>query len=146
MAYDLSGINSQRNAITQALMNVASPPPRTQMPGGGVGAPTQSPGSGMGVPTQNPIVPSGVGGMPGLTSPTQAPPPPGGMPGAMQPGMGGLMSQGVGQGAPLGPPQITPPPMGGMPIQPPGPVPGNIGVQPPQAGQVPGTQLPMMGR
>ena len=65
----------QRNAITQALMRVQNPPPRTQMPGGNVGAPTQSP-----------IVPAGVAanpaapGMPGVTNPmppTGAPPQPG---------------------------------------------------------------------
>jgi len=129
------GMNMQRNAITQALLNVQNPPPRTQMPGMGAGAPTQSP-----------IVPSGVSaspnmqgaGGPAMPPPMQAPPP---APGGAQ---GPAFGMGVGQGAPMAPPQSMPPQMGGTPLPPPPNVPGLVGQQPPQVGQLPGTQIPGM--
>jgi hypothetical protein len=132
-------MNQQRNAITQALMNVQNPQPRTQMPGGGLGAPTQSP-----------IVPSGVAanpaapGMPGMGNPmppTAAPPQPG-VPGQtpFAPPPGGSI------GAPtIGPAQMAPPPIGGVPIPPVPPTQNLVGQPPPQAGMIPGTQLPLPG-
>lgn len=129
----------QRNAITQALMRVQNPPPRTQMPGGNVGAPTQSP-----------IVPAGVAanpaapGMPGVTNPmppTGAPPQPGAQPPGMQqpfaPPPGGSI------GAPtVGPPQAMPVSPGGFAVPPQPNVPGLVGALPPPP--LVGTQIPQL--
>jgi hypothetical protein len=127
-------MNMQRNAITQALLNVQNPPPRTQMPGMGAGAPTQSP-----------IVPSGVAASPNMQGAGGAVPPPAqgspSLPGGVPPGMGAM-------GAPMGMPGVgapqSPQQMGGAPLPPPQNVPGLVGQQPPQVGQLPGTQLPGM--
>jgi hypothetical protein len=133
-------MNQQRNAITQALMNVQNPQPRTAMP--------QMPGAQIGAPTQSPIVPSGVAANPaapgvpgagGAPSPFAAPPttgPTGQQPFAPPPG-GSI-------GAPtIGPPQMAPPPIGGVPIPPVPPTQNLVGQPPPQAGMIPGTQLPL---
>lgn len=106
------GANMQRDAITQALLNVQNPPPRTQVPPGvqSMGAPIiPSPAGAMGAqPGQQP----GAGGMPGA-------------PGAI-PGMGNPMSpmptgmnQTLQPGAavPAGP-NFNAPPQVGIPPQP----------------------------
>jgi len=112
-----SNVDGIRDAITQALMNVQNPQPRTQVPpgmGGGLGAPQMSGG----------IPPAGGQGMPPGTDAT-APPAPAMPPGA-PPAVGG---------------QVPPPMPGGAPL-PPGPPRGSaLGQQMPQ--QIPGTQLPM---
>ena len=87
------GANQQRDAITQALMNVQNPAPRTPMPpgiptptgvqppppGGGAGMPpTAMPAPGMPAPMGMPS-PMGVPGLPGGQMPPQA------MPGVPQP-------------------------------------------------------------
>jgi hypothetical protein len=111
---DPNMINSQRNAITQALMGIANPPPPTSMPGQyGATAPPAAPS------VTGPTVPA-------AGNPMMQPPPTagGGMPmqggvGGMPPGMGGVTG-----GAPLGPPQSMPiAPGGGRAGLPYGPVP-----------------------
>lgn len=87
------GAPNQRNAIAQALMNVASPPPQM----GGVPGGMMPPGQGM---------PPPVTGMP---PPSPPPPQAGGVPGGMTP-------PGQMLGGTAGPmPQL--PPVGGMPGQ-----------------------------
>ena len=74
--------NNQRNNITQALMNTASPPPQAQMPGmapampGGAMAPLQPPQMpppGMPVPQMPGMAPAGA---PPMGAPTPGMPPP----------------------------------------------------------------------
>lgn len=135
MAVPSYGADQMRDLITRALMEVQNPSPRTQMPGGGVGAPTQSP-----------VVPPGAAagpmppGMGGAPSPQM---PPGG--GGVQGPTGPQMPQAPGSLAPMpvGPPQVPPPQMGGAPM-PPVPRSQNIvGMPPPDAGMIPGTQIPV---
>jgi hypothetical protein len=125
----------QRDAITMALMNVANPPPRTQVP---QGAPMQ-------------------GQRPDLSRPPNVlgAPPPGGMPppgasmnaAASMPGAqpGGLMNQaGIAPARTGPPPPVLPPAPGtGLPQGPMPNVPGLVGQQP-QMPQ-PGTQIPLPG-
>jgi len=142
MAIPSYGADQMRNNITQALMNVQNPPPRTQMPGGGMGSPTKSPIVAPGA-AASPMAPGAPapGGAGGPQSPF-APPPTPGMPG--MPGQGFAPPPNGAIGAPtVGPPQVAPPQMGGMPLPPPGLSQNIVGAPPPQAGQVPGTQLPV---
>lgn len=111
---DYSQVGSQRDAITRALMNIAMPPPATQMPQGGATASPQAPG------VQGPMIPPAGGAQPGMPQapmgPTQQPGAMGGMGGGVQgpPGAGGLPQgmppqPGLGQaGLPQGPVPKTP--------------------------------------
>lgn len=115
------GANAQRDAITQALMDIQNPRPRTQ-------------------------VPPGIGAAPTEQSPTAAPPTPGapGAPGAIPPGAGaapgglmpGAMNQSLQPGATFpGGAGFAPPPQVGVPPaqQMPGAMPPAVGgQQPPQ--------------
>jgi len=125
-------VNAQRNAITQALMDIANPPPRSgvtpdpnNMPGG-YGPPQRMPPPNMLGPT-----------MPSPQDPLNAA---GSMPGGMPPAPGGLMGQA--RIAPTGlpnPPGQVPPQV--MPPTPGSPMPG--GPQPSTAiGQAPLVQNP----
>jgi len=110
-----------RDAITQALMNVQSPQPRTEMPGAQPGMP------GMGAPP----APGGV--PPGVTSPPGMPGAGGGMSASMPP-PGGVMPPPMAAGQ-------TPPPMpGGAPVGPPPRVPNMVGQAP--IDPTLGTQMP----
>lgn len=140
--------NSQRNAIVQALMNVASPPPRTQAPPmpGQFGA-TASPAAPSVMGPQSPGIPApgggalGVGGAAGVTpSPTAAT---GIQPGSVPGGMSSPFAQGGGI-KPLAPPMTMPPaPAGPGPMGPP-PLSQNLVGQQPAMG-MPGTQMPVPG-
>jgi len=110
-----------RDAITQALMNVQSPQPRTEMPGAQPGMP------GMGAPP----APGGI--PPGVTAPPAMPGAGGGMSASMPP-PGGVMP-------PPMPAGQTPPPMpGGAPVGPPPRVPNMVGQAP--IDPTMGTQMP----
>jgi hypothetical protein len=118
-------IGGMRNAITQALMNVQNPQPRTEVPGSG-GAPPA-----IGAPS----APQGI--PPGVTTPPSMPgamPTGGGMPGGMPPPGG--MAPGM---PPMGAGQMPPPMPGGAPVGPPPRVP-NMG--PPPVDPTMGTQMP----
>lgn len=102
--------NNQRDAITQALMNVQNPPPRTQVPGGGM------PGTDMAGlqpppmpdPTAPPASPSPMPGAGGGMSPAGAPPMGGMLPGGAQQLPGGMAGNpGLAQ---MSMPQPTTPP------------------------------------
>ena len=125
------GANAQRNAITQALMRVANPPPSTGMPQGGQGyggmKPAMPPPSNVGSTMPSPQAPLSAAGV---------------MPGNQPPG--GLMQQaGVAPSPiPQTPPQMMPPtPASGMPQGPQPNVPQALGqgpfVQPPNANLLP---------
>jgi hypothetical protein len=128
-----AGADQQRNAITQALMRVANPPPNTGMP-------QQGPGYG-GMRPDLSRPPNVLGPtMPGPQDPLNAA---GAMPGA-QPG--GIMQQaGMAPTAlarPQVPPQVMPPsPASGMPQGPQPNVPQSLGqgplIQPPNANLMP---------
>ena len=100
---DPNMVNSQRNAIVQALMGIANPPPPTGMPGadmqyGATAAPSVT----------GPIVPpAGGGAMTGMAPPQQGYAPTGPSPVQSQPMGGGVQ----GPPAPGAPPQSMP----GMP-------------------------------
>jgi len=100
------GVNQQRNAITDALMNIQNPKPRTQVPPG-VGAAPQTPSP---AGADGAVTGAGVPPVPGV---------PGTMPGAgMQPGGLGptSMNQPLQPGGVMpGGPQFAPPPQVGIP-------------------------------
>lgn len=115
--------SAQRDAITQALMDVANPPPRTAMPGtqmpfSATQDPRQRLGSQLAPPTAGAVggMNANPGGMPGQfnplaagTPPAAGPLPPSGAPGA---GMGmGMPGAIPGAGGPTGgvPPSVMPP-------------------------------------
>jgi hypothetical protein len=148
--------NMQRNAIVQALLNVANPQPRTQIPGaqgqqGGFGA-TRAPNVlGPQTPGEGPSTASspGIPGVPGTFNPAAAPTPPAagpmdpnGVQGPVvpgQPGAFGAAPAGGAVGRPLAPPQMMPQQAGGMPAPPPGPVPAllnNMAAQPNMGSQL----------
>jgi len=113
-----------RDAITQALMNVQNPQPRTEVPGAQPGMP------GMGAPP----APGGI--PPGVTQPPGMPGAGGGMSASMPP-PGGVMPP----AAPGMPPNQLPPAMpGGAPVGPPPRVPNMVGQAP--IDPTLGTQLP----
>jgi hypothetical protein len=127
------GADQQRNAITQALMRVANPPPNTGMPqqrsGYGGMRPAMPPPNNLGSTMPNPQDPLAAAG---------AMPPPGGQ------APGGLMQQAGVAPSPLPqtPPQMMPPtPASGMPQGPQPNVPQALGqgplVQPPNANLLP---------
>jgi hypothetical protein len=146
--------DNQRNAIVQALMNVASPPPRTQAPPapGQYGGATQPPGSssvmspslpgtGQGLPGMPPGGALGLGGNAGTVQPPTGAQPFAGPPAPGQPGPG--MSSPFAQGGykPLAPPTSMPPaPAGPLPYGPMPNVPNLVGQPPPM--QSPGSQMP----
>lgn len=134
------GGDAQRNAIVQALMQVANPPPATGMPGNqmgstrppGVLAPPM-PGAGGGLPGVGGIPGGGIGGV-GTPSPQAASPAGNANPQPFMPPAGSY--------APQSPRQVMPPQIGGAPL---GPLPNTsnmVGVPPPGVGQLPGTQMP----
>jgi hypothetical protein len=90
----------QRNAITQALMNVANPPPRTQVPPGlGQQGGQMQPNPALSRPPNN------------LAGPSM--PPPGASMGAAN-AMPGMQPPGMPGQAGMAPTALTPPPGGGM--------------------------------
>lgn len=123
------GVGGIRNAITQALMNVQNPQPRTEMPGAQPGMPGMgAPPGPQGIPPGAPPGMPGAGGMP--------PPGGGGMPGGAMP-PGGVMPPPAAMAQQGG----QPPPMpGGAPIGPPPRVPNMVGQQP--IDPMVGTQMP----
>ena len=117
--------NQQRNQITQALMNIQNPPPRTGMP-----------------PQMNsPSIPAPGSGAPGQMQTPGAPgtPPLGGPPGPLPPPTPGTPGMGIAQTPGLMPQSL------GQSLQPSGTVPGgpNFGT-PPLLGQGPQPQTPNM--
>jgi hypothetical protein len=120
--------NMQRNAITQALMNVQNPPPRTQVP---PVPPTQTMGA-AGAP-----MPQGV-------QPPQAPPMGGTMGGSLPMGAGTTMSGGMPMGGGM-PAQGGMPTGGAMPSMGQPPMPGAppvTGMQPPMPQNAPPIAMP----
>ena len=113
--YTGGAANIQRDAITQALMDIQNPRPRTQVPPGMGAAPTAP------SPTAAPQTP-GVPGVPGAIPPGAGAQPGGLMPGAMNQNLqpGATFPGGAGFAPP---PQVgippaqspqTPPPVGGQ--------------------------------
>jgi hypothetical protein len=118
-------VNGVRDAITQALMNVQNPQPRTEMPGAQPGMP------GMGAPPAPGGIPPGITAPPGMPGAGGAP---GGGMSASMPPPGGVMPPPMGAGQ-------TPPPMpGGAPIGPPPRMPNMVGQAP--IDPTMGTQMP----
>ena len=127
-------MDAQRNAITQALMRVANPPPNTGMPQSNAGYGGMRPDLSRPANVLGPT-------MPGAQDPMSAA---GAMPGAQPPGIMGQagMAPTALTRPPGAPPQMMPPtPATGMPQGPQPNVPQSLGqgplVQPPNANLLP---------